>query len=109
MTTNYDRLIEVQAARAGVSVDTGFYGHTLGRLDPQRSKGELLRREPSPGSPSKVRLKSWPHIRLSKPHGSLGWFRHRDELLRSDLPMPGLDQIIAPGGSKYRLGYESPI
>ncbi len=109
VTTNYDRLVEVHAARAGVSVDTMFYGHTLGRLNASRSHDELLRPRTVPGKASAMQLATWPHIRLAKPHGSLDWVSHHDQLLRSELEIPGTKQIIAPGGGKYRLGYEIPF
>jgi hypothetical protein len=109
ITTNYDRLIEVHAARAAVRVDTMFYGHTVGRLNESLSRDELLQRQPFAGKSSRLTVRPRPHIRLSKPHGSLDWFSHNDECLRSDLALRGTRQIIAPGGNKYRLGYEVPF
>jgi SIR2-like domain len=109
VTTNYDRLIEVHAARAGVRVDSMFYGHTIGRLDPVQSREELLRAETVPGRSRTIRVGPRPHIRLSKPHGSLDWFTHRGVHYRSDVPVPGTRRIVAPGGNKYRLGYEIPF
>jgi hypothetical protein len=110
ITTNYDRLIEVHAAKAGIPVDSMFYGHTLGRLDHQRSRAELWEIQSAPG---KARTSSRPvvrpHLSLSKPHGSLDWFTHHGVHYRTDLPVPGARRIIAPGGDKYRLGYELPF
>jgi hypothetical protein len=109
VTTNYDRLIELQAAMADISVDTMFHGHTLGRLDEHRSASELLdRRDVQVRGKRIQRTLQRPHVRLSKPHGSLDWYTHNGTHIRSDLPIPGRRRIIAPGGDKYRLGYELP-
>jgi len=109
ITTNYDRLIEVHAARADVRVDTMYYGHTIGRLGDSLSRAELLHQTTFAGRGSIVRLEYRPHIRLAKPHGSLDWFESGERHYRSDLALPGSEQIIAPGGNKYRLGYEVPF
>jgi hypothetical protein len=109
ITTNYDRLVEVHAARAGVRVDSMYYGHTVGRLDATLSREELYRAQTAAGRPRSAILETRPHVRLSKPHGSLDWFTHNDQHFRSDLILPGARRIIAPGGNKYRLGYEAPF
>lgn len=109
ITTNYDRLIEVQAAKADIRVDTMYYGHTVGRLDSARSREELLMPATSAGRRSLPRLEARPHLRLAKPHGSLDWFSHQGELLRTDFDLLAARQIIAPGVNKYRLGYEAPF
>lgn len=109
VTTNYDRLIEVHAAKAGVRIDSMFYGHTIGRLDEELSRGELLKREIVPGKGARYSLRLRPHIRISKPHGSLDWFASNDDHYRSDLNIPGARLIVAPGGNKYRLGYDVPF
>jgi hypothetical protein len=108
VTTNYDRLIEVHAAKAGVRVDSMYYGHTVGRLDAALSRDELYFAQTVAGRPRTASFVRHPHVRLSKPHGSLDWFTHKDEHFRSDLTVPGARRIIAPGGNKYRLGYEAP-
>jgi len=109
VTTNYDRLIEVHAARAGVRVDTMFYGHTVGRLDHTLSREELLKPHVPVGKSGTPQTRHRAHVRLSKPHGSLDWFSHHNEFYRCDLPITGAHQIVAPGGNKYRLGYEIPF
>jgi len=109
ITTNYDRLLEVHAARAKVRVDTMYYGHTVGRLDAGASRNENYHPATVAGRSASVKLQVHPHVRLSKPHGSLDWFHASGEHLRTDLPIPGAEQIIAPGGNKYRLGYEVPF
>lgn len=108
ITTNYDRLIEVHAANAGVRVDSMFYGHTLGRLDAAMSRDELYFGHTVAGRPRAASLSRHPHVRLAKPHGSLDWFTKGDRHFRSDLALAGSRRIIAPGGNKYRLGYEAP-
>lgn len=110
ITTNYDRLIEVHAARAGVRVDSMYYGHTIGRMDATLSRDELYEAHAPAGRGSRgVTVRLRPHIRLAKPHGSLDWFAQDGSYYRSDLAIPGSRQIIAPGGNKYRLGYEVPF
>lgn len=110
ITTNYDRLIEVHAARAGVRVDSMYYGHTIGRLDAATSREELYTVQRQAGRGGRgTTVRPRPHIRLAKPHGSLDWFANDGQYYRSDLAIPGSRQIIAPGGNKYRLGYEVPF
>ncbi|MDV6211876.1 SIR2 family protein [Rhodococcus erythropolis] len=109
ITTNYDRLLEIHAARADVRVDTMFYGHTIGRLDPKLSKEELLTSSGTPGRGRSTRTTARPHIRLSKPHGSLDWYAGAGTYFRTDLVVSSSKQIIAPGGNKYRLGYGIPF
>lgn len=111
ITTNYDRLIEVHAARAGVRIDSMFFGHTVGRLNATLSREELWQvraavgRSRTSGLAHSIR----PHVRLAKPHGSLDWFEQNGDYFRSDLEVAGTRQIIAPGGNKYRMGYEVPF
>lgn len=110
ITTNYDRLIEVHAARAGVRIDSMFYGHTVGRLNAALSRDELWEVRAAAGRrPSGLAPTIRPHIRLAKPHGSLDWFEQNGEYFRSDLLIRGNRQVIAPGGNKYRMGYEVPF
>lgn len=109
VTTNYDRLVEVHAARAGVRVDSSFYGHTVGRFDPALSREELLQMQRSSVRGRKSAVIQRAHVRLSKPHGSLDWYSHEGEHYRSDLSIGGSRRIVAPGGNKYRLGYEVPF
>ena len=107
VTTNYDRLIEVASAAAGIRVDTMFHGSTLGLLDATQSKLEHLRREtPTRG---KERISFAPHVRLAKPHGSLDWHEIGGRVFRSDLRLDGSRKIIAPGDGKYLAGYEVPF
>lgn len=109
ITTNYDRLVEVHAARANVRVDTMFYGHVVGRFNATLSRDELSRIQRNPGRNGALVPGQHPHLRVSKPHGSLDWFTSGGEHFRTDLGEPGARRIIAPGGSKYRLGYEAPF
>lgn len=109
ITTNYDRLLEISAARAGVRVDTMYCGHTLGRLDEDLSREELLLPRPARSRSAAVELKTRPHMRLAKPHGSLDWYRVQGQHVRSEFRVDGVPQIVAPGGNKYRLGYDIPF
>lgn len=109
ITTNYDRLIEVSTVMGGHRVDTMFYGHTAGRLDARLARDELLVPVARNGKSASVRLDHRPHIRISKPHGSLDWYLVKGEVLRSELPISGAPQIVAPGSEKYRRGYDVPF
>ena len=109
ITTNYDRLLEVQAARVGISVDSMFYGQTVGRFDQDQSSKAMLRPDNQPGKRRVPTVQTVPHIRLSKPHGSLDWFSYNGQHYRSDLAFPGARRIVAPGGDKYRQGYDLPF
>lgn len=109
ITTNYDRLIEAQAARVGIGVDSMFYGHTVGKFDPEQSRKSMLRLDNQVGRRRVTSIRKTPHIRLSKPHGSLDWLTYNGEHFRSDLAIPGARRIVAPGGNKYRQGYEMPF
>lgn len=109
VTTNYDRLVEVHAARAGVRIDSSFYGHTVGRFDPALSREELLQMQRTSVRGRKNTVVQRAHVRLSKPHGSLDWYSRDGKHYRSDLPIGGSRRIVAPGGNKYRLGYEVPF
>lgn len=109
VTTNYDRLVEVHAARAGVRVDSTFYGHTVGRFDSALSREELFQAQRPSGRGRRSSLVQRAHVRLSKPHGSLDWYSVDGQHYRSDLPLGGSRRIVAPGDNKYRLGYEVPF
>ena len=109
VTTNYDRLLEVHAARSNLRVDSMFYGHTVGRFDPTQSKQEMFHALHSSGRRQNVVVRTKPHIRLSKPHGSLDWFTYNGQHFRSDMAIPGSRRIVAPGGDKYRRGYDIPF
>lgn len=109
VTTNYDRLLEAQAARVGIGVDTMFYGHTIGKFNPEQSRADMLRPMRQVGKRASTSFRMLPHIRLSKPHGSLDWFTFNGEHFRSDLVILGSRRIVAPGRNKYRLGYDAPF
>lgn len=109
ITTNYDRLLEVQAARVGIAVDSMFYGQTVGKFDQVQSSKAMLRPDNQPGKRRVSTVQTVPHIRLSKPHGSLDWFTYNGQQYRSDLAFPGARRIVAPGKSKYRQGYDVPF
>lgn len=110
ITTNYDRLIEIDAALHGIRVDTMFYGHTLGRLDEKLARDELIEvRRGSARTRNRKDIGTRPHIRLSKPHGSLDWRIFNGDIVRMDFPIGQGARIITPGSSKYREGYERPF
>ncbi|MCR6493167.1 SIR2 family protein [Cellulomonas sp. P24] len=110
ITTNYDRLLEVAAALVEIPVDSMFHGHGIGHLDEDLSRSELLVvRANRSGRTAKRSIRLRPHLRLAKPHGSLDWIEHRGRTLKTSLDLGGRRRIIAPGSSKYVLGYEQPF
>jgi hypothetical protein len=108
ITTNYDRLLEFSCDLSGLSVDSGFVGNALGRFDEVASQNEML-------VPSRMRRGSVPatshkpHIRLSKPHGSLDWYSVDDEARRSVLHVDAPRLMITPGQSKYLSAHKPPF
>lgn len=110
ITTNYDRLIEIDAALHEIPIDTMFYGQTVGRLDEHLARQELIRYSPRKArARSRSDLMIRPHIRLSKPHGSLDWRLLNGAVIRVDFATDAAFRIITPGSSKYREGYETPF
>lgn len=110
ITTNYDRLIEFDAALHEIRVDTMFYGQTLGRLDKRLARQELTHVKRTPSSTRTRHEESLlPHIRLSKPHGSLDWRLFQGAVIRTEFATNLTARIITPGSSKYRAGYERPF
>lgn len=109
ITTNYDRLIEVDLALDGIVVDSMFVGSTVSHLDEAAARQEHERLERAPGRGTNSKRSSRQHVRLSKPHGSLDWMEIDGTVIKTDLVASAPRRVIAPGGSKYRLGYESPF
>lgn len=107
ITTNYDRLIELACALAAIPVDTGFNGHTIGTYDEAASREALVSVRRLPRGQTSFSYRH--HVRLAKPHGSLDWFKHKGEPVRSEIAFGGQPLIITPGLSKYKTGYERPF
>ena len=107
ITTNYDRIIELACALAGITVDTGFSGNSIGRYDEASSRAQLQVVKRAGGRKPVVALKS--HVRLSKPHGSLDWYEYFGHPVRSEIPLVSRRLMITPGLSKYRSGYDRPF
>ncbi|RAX47309.1 hypothetical protein DQ353_19225 [Arthrobacter sp. AQ5-05] len=107
ITTNYDRIIELACALAGITVDTGFSGNSIGRYDEVSSRSQLQVVKRPGGRKPVVALKS--HVRLSKPHGSLDWYDYFGHPVRSEIPLQSRRLMITPGLSKYRSGYDRPF
>jgi SIR2-like domain len=107
ITTNYDRLIELAAEIAGFLLDTGFVGSHYGIYDTELShkvlRSLLVRR------PKKFKVTYRPHVVLSKPHGSLDWYKSGETPIRCPYPLDLPRLMITPGESKYRRGYEQPF
>lgn len=107
ITTNYDRLIELAAELAGLSLDTGFVGSHYAVCNPALSHAALRSAILKRGRKQKFEYR--PHVVLDKPHGSLDWYAHDQTPIRSpyELDLPRL--MITPGQSKYHRGYEQPF
>jgi hypothetical protein len=106
VTTNYDRLVEVQSELAGLGVDVGYPGSYASPYDPNSS----ARTHKSTVRYGRLyRTVIDRHVRIFKPHGSLDWIKAHGIVRRSmTYPVPN-PIIIAPGPSKYRTGYEEPF
>jgi hypothetical protein len=106
ITTNYDRLIEFAVEMVGIGVDTGFTGMLWGTYDLHRSS-DAHRETYFEGRNAKFRFK--PHLRVYKPHGSLDWFEHNNNVVR--IPVVdtayGRPLIITPGSGKYRKSFQT--
>lgn len=108
ITSNYDRLIEFSAELNQIGVDTCFVGQHYGIFDQQKSKESL-------GYATRTRTRTdikrvyRQHIALFKPHGSLDWYEHDGNPIRSSFPIAAPRLMITPGHRKYRQGYESPF
>lgn len=103
VTTNYDRLIEVQSELAGLGVDVGYPGSYASPYDPEASARTHKSTVPNGRT---YRTITDHHVRVFKPHGSLDWIRAHGFVRRSTIHPVENPIIIAPGPSKYRTGYE---
>ncbi|RZK33885.1 MAG: SIR2 family protein, partial [Hymenobacter sp.] len=107
ITTNYDRLVEVAAEAAGLGADTAFVGNYAGSYNPQESKFSFCR-----GIEQRQRKVLLQHKRraiVCKPHGSLDWYMHGSNPIRSSFELDYPRLIITPGLNKYRTGYDRPF
>jgi hypothetical protein len=107
VTTNYDRLVEIAAAEAGLGADTMFVGHFAGELNEHESRLSFCREVKVQRSRAQLRYRH--RVNVFKPHGSLDWYHREGKPVRygGDLDLPRL--IITPGLNKFRNGYESPF
>ena len=103
VTTNYDRLIEVQSELAGLGVDVGYPGSYASPYDPKSSARTHKSTVPDGRTRRTITDR---HVRVFKPHGSLDWIRSHGLVRRSMTHPVENPVIIAPGPSKYRTGYE---
>ncbi len=103
VTSNYDRIIEVEAEVMQVGVDTGYVGTYVARHNCDRS--QLAHKEYHQNGKS-VRTTVKPHIRLHKPHGSLDWYSAPNGVIRSSHRLELPRSIITPGLTKYQHGYQ---
>lgn len=108
VTPNYDRLIEVAADLAEVGVDSMFAGEIVSRFDPTNSH-EALGRAERTRRRNDIKRTYRKHVRLLKPHGSLGWFNLNGAPVRCGIPLDLPHLMIAPGKTKYVRGYEKPF
>lgn len=108
ITTNYDRLIEFAAERAGWGVDTMMVGRYWGFYDPVASDKSFVQSVIN-GPKKTLRLHYRNRVRLFKPHGSLDWYSSNGSVVASVMPLTGPRLIITPGVGKYRKGYHQPF
>ena len=107
ITTNYDRLIEFAAERAGWGVDTMMVGRYWGIYNPEASDKSFV--QGVINGPKTPRLHYRNRVRLFKPHGSLDWYSSNGSVVASVMPLTGPRLIITPGVGKYRKGYHQPF
>lgn len=104
VTTNYDRVVEISAERAGCQVDTGFDGSFFSSFQPSRSilKTQMTQRR---SGRKNATMSSREHVELLKLHGSLDWYQFGDEIVASpfEIDLPRL--VIPPTSEKYLAGY----
>jgi hypothetical protein len=103
VTTNYDRLIEVAAECAGLSVNNTFAGKYLGTFNTKESRYSLCRGVIQRAK--RVVLKYCEFVTVFKPHGSLDWFLVNGDPVCSHLVRGKEKLIITPGVNKFRGGY----
>jgi hypothetical protein len=106
ITTNYDRLIEIAVEMAGYRVECAFPSAYYSRLDQVASRLQVQGWIPDG---RRIRRHTQPHVRLSKPHGSLDWYMIDNEPVRSALSLGGPRLMVSPGSSKYLRGYDIPF
>ena len=95
ITTNYDRLAEYACEKKNIYHFTGF------------STGFL--RTKVIEDPINIRRR----VNILKVHGSLDWFRSKDNLLiglsnTSKIPEDFIPEIVTPGNEKYKKTYQEP-
>lgn len=107
VTTNYDRLVEVACAEAGLGVDTMFVGALVGRLNEKESRLSFCRDARLNGRQPQLLYRE--RALIYKPHGSLDWHLRGDKPVRYEGALPATPLIITPGLNKFRGGYDSPF
>lgn len=105
VTTNYDRLAEFSAEKAGYPVNSSFVGSYCGVHDPKACRSMQLTQKFVP-SRRKTRIAEAKHVAMFKPHGSLGWFDVNGKVHESSFPLSFPRKVIAPTEGKFQEGYE---
>jgi len=95
ITTNYDRLAEYAASIAGAFICNGFAQNYIGHFTNQIHQSNIKALKGFNGQ-----------VSIWKVHGSLDWFKTKEELdiqlpLRHTIPMDLKPSIVTPGLSKY--------
>lgn len=106
VTTNYDRLAEYAADRAGYYHDTGLMPGYL-RLPRAGPRPWFIQKKER----SAIRIRT---VNIWKVHGCLGWFRNESgEIIGMPpskiMPIGCQPAIIMPGPEKYRRVLQEPI
>jgi len=108
ITTNYDRLVEIAAEEAGLSVDTMFIGRFAGTLNERESRLSFCRDVTIKKGKAVFHYRS--RALVCKPHGSLDWYLRNGTPVQYLGDLPGASRlIITPGQNKFRNGYDSPF
>lgn len=107
ITTNYDRLIELGCELEGILVDNLFQGNYISKSN-QNSKYSFFEGiDKTRGKYTKLKFKE--HVTIYKPHGCLGWYKYKNNVIYSSFNLGMENLIITPGSNKYRKGYDEPF
>ncbi|MBU1299026.1 MAG: SIR2 family protein, partial [Bacteroidetes bacterium] len=95
ITTNYDRLAEYAASLSNAFICTGYSQNFIGHFSNSIHHNNLSTLKGYSG-----------HVNIWKVHGSLDWFKTKDEYdiqlpLRHTIPAECKPSIVTPGVSKY--------
>ncbi len=108
ITTNYDRLVEIGANLANLSVDNGFSREIVGSMKSRSQKYDHMKGVKLEAG-KRITYLFEDRILVAKPHGSLDWYSVNGNQFRTTIEIDQTPLIITPGTKKYRAGYDQPF